>query len=152
MFYSFGLKKTQVCDIWAKNKNVLRSTFRSQWRLDYSGAHISWHNCIFSEVLFWAYVRQPDDHRGWTTLIPFASIYSTNPRTNPWNFRKKYWELGELKISVFFELAILIFLLHPHENQLKFIVYNGWDTILMITLITSKFLAMRINTLYSVFP
>ena len=25
-----------------------------------------------------------------------------NPRTDPWNFHEKYWELGELKISVFF--------------------------------------------------
>ena len=33
--------------------------------------------------------------------MPFATIYRTNQRTNPWNFRQKYWELGELKISVF---------------------------------------------------
>ena len=38
-------------------------------------------------ALFWAYVRQPDNH--WDTLMPFASINSTNPRTNPWNFREK---------------------------------------------------------------
>ena len=30
--------------------------------------------------------------------MPFTSIYRTNPRTNPWNF----WELGELKNTVFF--------------------------------------------------
>ena len=27
--------------------------------------------------LFWAYVEQPDDHIGWATSMPFASIYST---------------------------------------------------------------------------
>ena len=34
-------------------------------------------------ALFWAYVGQPDDHIGWATLMPFVSIYSTNPRNNP---------------------------------------------------------------------
>ena len=34
--------------------------------------------------------------------MPFTSINSTNPRTNPWNFwKKKYWELAILKNSVF---------------------------------------------------
>ena len=37
-------------------------------------------------ALFWAHVGQPDGHLGWTTLMPLASIYPTNPRTNPWNF------------------------------------------------------------------
>ena len=49
-------------------------------------------------AIFWAYVGQPDDHIGWATLMPFASIYRTNQRTNPWIFFK--WELRELKISV----------------------------------------------------
>ena len=29
-------------------------------------------------ALFWAYIRHPDSHIGWATLMPFASIYSTN--------------------------------------------------------------------------
>ena len=27
---------------------------------------------------FWAYMGQPDDHIGWATLLPYASIYSTH--------------------------------------------------------------------------
>ena len=38
---------------------------------------------------FCPYVRQPHDHIGWATSMPFASINFTNPRTNPWNFHKK---------------------------------------------------------------
>ena len=45
---------------------------------------------------FWAYVRQPHDHIGWATSIPFASINGFHPRTNPWNFWK--WELAVLKV------------------------------------------------------
>ena len=33
--------------------------------------------------------------------LPFALIYPTYPRTNPWNFHTKYWELPDLKNSVF---------------------------------------------------
>ena len=45
--------------------------------------------------------------------MPFASIKSTNPRTNPKNFMKKYWELVELKNEFFFEATILNFLSQP---------------------------------------
>ena len=34
--------------------------------------------------------RQSHDHVGWATSMPFASIYTTNPRTNPWNFCEKF--------------------------------------------------------------
>ena len=33
--------------------------------------------------------------------MPLASINSTDPRTNPWNFQKKYWELAELENDLF---------------------------------------------------
>ena len=56
--------------------------------------------CIFA--CFWAYVGQPHGHIGWATSMPFASFNYTNPRINPWNVWKKYWE----NLS-FFELAIL---------------------------------------------
>ena len=52
-------------------------------------------------ALIWAYVRQPDGHIGWVTVMPFASINPTNPRTNPWTFHKKYWELSILKNALF---------------------------------------------------
>ena len=34
-----------------------------------------------------------------------------------------------------------LFLLHPHENQSKFLGQQGWIEILMITLVSRKFLA-----------
>ena len=62
--------------------------------------------CMFA--CFRAYVGQPHGHLDWATSMPFASINprlfkswdylnSTNARTKPWNFRKKYWELAFLK-------------------------------------------------------
>ena len=42
------------------------------------------------------------------------------------------------------------FLLHSHENQPKFTWQNGWVEILMFTLVSRKFLAMRNIALYSV--
>ena len=33
--------------------------------------------------------------------MPFATINPSNPRTNPWNFHKKYWELAELENEFF---------------------------------------------------
>ena len=41
--------------------------------------------------------------------MPFASINSTNPRTNPWNFQKKILRIGGAGKWVFFEAAILNF-------------------------------------------
>ena len=43
---------------------------------------------------FWAYVGQPQGHIGWAKSMPFASFNPTNPRTNPVDFHKKYWELA----------------------------------------------------------
>ena len=40
-------------------------------------------------------------------------LYSTNRRTNPWNFPKKILRIGGVEKLCFFESAILIFLLHP---------------------------------------
>ena len=50
---------------------------------------------------FWAYVGQLHNHIGWATSMPFTSVNSTNPRTNPWNFHDFFWELAVLKISIF---------------------------------------------------
>ena len=49
---------------------------------------------------FWAYVGQSHNHIGWATLLPFASINSINPRTNPWNFHEKILRI-EKKIFFF---------------------------------------------------
>ena len=64
----------------------------------------------------------------WATLMPFASINPTNPRTSPWNFWKKILRIGGIEKLCFFESAILdgffqnvFFLLLPNENQSTFI-------------------------------
>ena len=48
-----------------------------------------------------------DDHIDWATLMHFASIYPTNPRTNSWNFHEKKFRIGWAKNLRFFESAIL---------------------------------------------
>ena len=58
---------------------------------------------------FRPYIQQPDNHIDWATLLPYASIYPTNPRTSPWNFCKKNIEKWWSWISHFFESAILNF-------------------------------------------
>ena len=45
--------------------------------------------------------------------MPFASINSTNPRTNPWNFHEKILRIGGAGKWDFFEAAILNFLSRP---------------------------------------
>ena len=46
------------------------------------------------KVLFRAYVGQPDDHIVLAPSIPFASIYPSHPRTNPWNYCEKILRIG----------------------------------------------------------
>ena len=53
--------------------------------------------------------RKPDNHIGWATSMLFASIYPTNHEI----CTKKYWELAELKNSVFLGSAILNFASSP---------------------------------------
>ena len=40
-------------------------------------------NAFVFLACFRPYVGQPDNHIGWVTLMPFASIYHTDLRTNP---------------------------------------------------------------------
>ena len=58
---------------------------------------------------FWAYVGQPHNHIGWATLMPFASINSTNQRTNPWNFREKILRIGGAGKWAFFNQPFWFF-------------------------------------------
>ena len=62
---------------------------------------------------FWAYVGQPHSHINCAIPMPFASINSTNPRTNPWNFHEKMLRIGRAGKWGFFEAAILNFLSRP---------------------------------------
>ena len=41
--------------------------------------------------------------------MPYASIYPTDPRINPWNFGKKILRIGGVEKLSFFESAILEF-------------------------------------------
>ena len=85
---------------------------------------------------FCPYVRQPHNHIGWATLMAFALINFTNPRTNLWNFREKILRIGDFENLSFFESPILIFfLLHSYENQS--IIIGLRVKILMITLFSS---------------
>ena len=77
-------------------------------RLNLYGCEAVWNKlknrqkCIFCVFRpFWAYVGEPHGHIGWATSMPFASINSTNPRTNPWNFHKNYWEFRGLEYGFF---------------------------------------------------
>jgi hypothetical protein len=103
------------------------------------------------------YVRQPDNHIGWATSMPFTSIYSIDLRTNTWNFCDKTLRIGGFEKLSFFESAILdfffkkiFFLLHPHENQSKFLRQQGWVEILMITLVSSPKQHLRKHMQHSV--
>ena len=50
---------------------------------------------------FWAYVGQPHGHIGWATSMPFASINSTYPRTNPKKIHKKILRIGDFEKRYF---------------------------------------------------
>ena len=73
----------------------------------YADSNVDFFSCWCQQALkqaknvflayFRAYVGQPDNHKGWATSMPFASIYPTHQSTNPWYFCKEYWELDELK-------------------------------------------------------
>ena len=61
--------------------------------------NVVFQNRQFSKFFacFCPYVRQPHDHIGWATLMGFASINSTNPRTDLWNFREKISRIGDFE-------------------------------------------------------
>ena len=61
------------------------------------------HIYIYFINCFLGYVGQPHGHIGCATSMLFASINSTNPRTNPWNFHEK-----KLRTGVFENLSFLI--------------------------------------------
>ena len=93
---------------------------------------------------FWAYVGQPHNHISWATPMPFASINSTNPRTNPWKFHEKKIEnCRSWKMSFFLSQPFWFFfqnffskkdffLLHLNENKqpvhmrYHFFLHYGW--------------------------
>ena len=73
--------------------------------------------------------------------MPFASINSTNPRTNPLNFCKIFLRIGYFNKLSFFESAILdfffqfFFCVSSPKKSVKLLGYQGLVKILMITLV-----------------
>ena len=75
-------------------------------------------------AIFLAYVGQPDGHISWVTLMPFASINPTNPRTNLWNFGDNCSAFGGSWKTQFFWVGHFdfffqkknFFLLHSSSN------------------------------------
>ena len=54
--------------------------------------------CLFWDFSpFLRYVRQPEGHIGWVTLMPFASVNPISPRTNPWNFGGNCSAFGDVE-------------------------------------------------------
>ena len=78
---------------------------------------------------FWAYVGQPHSHISWATPMPFASINSTNPRTNPWNFQEKILRIGGAGKWAFFSRPFWI-CFFPMTKTLVFI----WGIIFFCTM------------------
>ena len=84
-------------------------------------------NNIAFFACFRPYVGQPDDHIGRVTLMPFASIYPTDPRTNPAQFDEKILRIYGFEKRSFFESAILVFffkilfLLNPMKSSQRFL-------------------------------
>ena len=69
----------------------------------------------------------------------FSRFWRNLPRTNPWNFREKYWEMAELENDILFLFLFFCFLvigifkcLFPNKNQLCFhmryhlFLHYGW--------------------------
>ena len=66
-------------------------------------------------VVKWPYVGQLDNHRGWATSMPFASVYPMNPKTN-WNFGEKILRIGGFE-KLFFFFSWLFLNLKQNKKQ-----------------------------------
>ena len=99
---------------------------------------------------FWAYVRQPHNHISWATPMPFASINSSSPRTNPWNFQEKILRIGRAGEWDFYEAAILNF--HFSKNQwfLQNLGKEAVRTNKQMTVSVWKLFVSKLTDLYTV--
>ena len=85
--------------------------------------------------------------------MPFASVNPTNLRTNPWNFHKKFFRIGDFEKLSFFESVILDFFgfflgFIPMKISQSYLGIKV--EILMITMVYSKRVRVRNNLLHSV--
>ena len=76
---------------------------------------------------FRPYVGLPDNHIGWAISMPFASIYPSYPRTNPWKFGDKALRICSFENLSFFWVGHFVFffsanicLLHTHKHQSEY--------------------------------
>ena len=60
--------------------------------------------------------------------MPFASINSTNPRTNPWNFHEKILRIGGAGKWGFFEAAILNLFFQKKKNASSNEKSDSWSS------------------------
>ena len=93
-------ERTQRCILDAIFLRTLWFTYQVIQLFRLLFLHAIVHSSLGKSVLrvflgcFWAYVRQPHSHKSWDKPMPFTSINSTNPRTNPWNFGQKILRIG----------------------------------------------------------
>ena len=99
-------------------------------------------------ALFWAHVGHSDGNICWSTLMPLTSIYPTNPRTNPWNFCEKILRIGEVENLRFFWISHFEFFFCFIPIKISHKLCDGMNG--MFSLVSTKFLAMRNISLYSV--
>ena len=92
---------------------------------------------ISSDEVFYKILKKPSIVLKWMILMLF---YPTHLRNNPWNFREKYWELGELENDILFSFLVFcwgfqkkqhIFVFPPWKSpwlsyEVSFISANGW--------------------------
>ena len=108
-------------DFWLETKIIIKKRLNQKKKI----------------VCFWAYVGQPQNHIGWATPMPFASINFTNPRTNPWNFpwlifeNWRFWKPQFCGVGYFEKkISEKKSLLHSHDIQSKVLGYQEWVKIL----------------------
>ena len=84
-------------------------------------------------------------------MVWFASFFSDLHALNTKNcFKMENGKLVDLKNSVFFEFTNpYFFLLYPHENQTQIVGWHEWNSIHIVTMVSSKCLSVRINLLHS---
>ena len=82
---------------------------------------------------FCTYIRQPNNHIGWATSMPFASINSTNPRKNPWNFHKKKIENWWFWKKLFFWVGHFDFFFKKNYLLFSNIQYISFGLLTLIT-------------------
>ena len=113
-------------------------------------------SCANTKNAFFAcfrpYVGQSDTHISWVTLMPFPSIYPTDPRTNPAQFCEKILRIDGFEKCSFFESAIC--LLNPMASSQRFLgSKDGSEFLCLLWFPAHEVLGQHLCTgLYVVWP